>query len=256
MLLLKILIFSPGIFTSFIYFTELDFNSSYNSQHSSQKRIERATISSSYFHLSCETKTELKKNWSNVHNNTVTRWLFAAGWTCTLLQRCTVGDDDVLGAVRDQDLAWTWWQDKDELRILWAPSVHFLVNANMCGVKVGKEDLQSREKEVKSIPTRLEAPQPGPVTKQSVHPYSKEAISTLMNDHVTLRPLLNSVASQLVSELSGKWSLVAAMDSEHIQTDMMEESETERLIIPLIYSSSFLLCAVFFVVVLKAEHSL
>lgn len=91
-------------------------------------------------------KTEETQRKLYVHNNDmVTWWLLQPSWMFTVLQRCTVGDGDVLGAVKDQILAWKWWHAHDKLRVLWAPSAHFSVNANMWGVKVGKEVLQSRQ---------------------------------------------------------------------------------------------------------------
>lgn len=48
MLLFKVLIFSPN-FSCFIYFTELGFNSKYNSQHSSQREAKGSN--EQLFHL-------------------------------------------------------------------------------------------------------------------------------------------------------------------------------------------------------------
>lgn len=48
----------------------------------------------------------------------VTRWLFQPSWACIVLQGCTVGDADVLGAVKDRDLAWKRWREHNKLEDL------------------------------------------------------------------------------------------------------------------------------------------
>ena len=127
MSLFRMFILSPDYLGNF---SELGFRSKYNWQHSSQKdtlRIEGAAISSGNLHtFGCETNTgSCRKVY--VHNC----WCDDFRVVSTQLDvQCVVRDGSATGALKDQDLAWRRWHKHNSLRILCAPSVHFLINAN------------------------------------------------------------------------------------------------------------------------------